>query len=144
MLKNTLTSLFVGTLLSFGGLFIDSASAQTAGQGSDIGGGNLSDIGGGNISDNSGGNISDNGGGNLSDITGNNTSIFTQAGGLNSQIIAQGEQAAVNIIEAFNAATPGNLQSEQLNALLKQTDKFLEDIDIQVETANSAIANRLW
>lgn len=110
MLRNTLIGLFVGTSLSLGGLFIDSANAQTAGQGSDNGGtspGPIAPI------------INPNTPSNLQDISGNNISTFTQFDGfsfqLNEAIITQGEQLASDIIEAFNSETSSDITPLDLN-----------------------------
>lgn len=80
MLRHTLIGLILGTSLSLGGLFIDSASAQ-------------------NASDNTGGNLSDNTGGNLSDITGGNSSIFKEDGTVNRETVNEGKRMAAEIDE---------------------------------------------
>ena len=109
MLRNTLIGLFVGTSLSLGGLFIDSASAQTQPP-------NASDItGAGPIAPI----INPNTPSNLQDISGTNISTFTQFDGsnfqLNEAIINQGEQLASDIIEAFNSETSSDITPLDLN-----------------------------
>ncbi len=107
MLRNTLIGLFVGTSLSFGGLFINSASAQTAGQGSDFQGPGTSQSPSVPIPPNT---IPST----LEDNTGSNISTFTQFDGfsfqLNGAIVTQGEQLASQIMEAFNSETSSDIR----------------------------------
>ncbi len=77
MFKTKLIGAIVVTSVSLSGLFIDSASAQTTPNGSDISGGVGSDISGGMGSDITGGTGSDITGGTGSDITGGTGSDIT-------------------------------------------------------------------
>lgn len=136
MLRHTLIGLILGTSLSFGGLFIDSASAQ-----------NASDNTGGNVSDITGGNLSDNTGGNVSDITGANSSTFTEIGTLNPQIVNEAQQIAADLTEANNNGSSSDTRTAPNNqtTVAKKAEKFLENITKKVERANSKISgNRLW
>ncbi|MGD1911362.1 MAG: hypothetical protein ACFB2X_11020 [Rivularia sp. (in: cyanobacteria)] len=148
MLKNTLIGLIVGTSLSSGGLFIDSASAQ---------------------------NISDNTGANISSFTpsvtpGFSSSLVTQGEQFATDIIeALNSNTPGNLFPAANNPSPGssdclkrrfsldkpdpkrncnkteNSQSARLNTLSSEADQFLENIFRQAEKANSEIAkSRLW
>jgi hypothetical protein len=181
MLSNTFIGLIVGTSLSLGGLFIEQASAQIPGQGSDITGTGIPNAPSVPI-------VTPNTpASTLEDNTGSNISTFTQFDGsnfqLNPEIISIGEQLAADIIAAYGSGTSTDIrplsndstqtnvanstcqlrrfaldkpqantncdradrENEELNSLLKKADEFLEDVDRQVETANSAIAkSRLW
>lgn len=149
MLKNRLIGLIVGTSLSSGGLFIDSASAQ-------------------NISDNTGTNTS--AASSVSVSTPVTPSLSAQGAQLATDIIeALNSNTPGNLRQAANNASSGNSdcqkrrfsldkpdpnrncnktensQSARLNTLSREADQLLENIYRQVEKANSEIAkNRLW
>lgn len=149
MLKNTLIALIVGTSLSSGGLFIDSASAQ-------------------NISDNTGGTTSQSL--TVPVVSPVTSSLSAQGEQFATDIIeALNSNTPGNLRPAANNPSPGssdcqkrrfsldrpdpkrdcnkteNSQSARLNTLSTEADRFLENIFRQVEKANSEIAkNRLW
>lgn len=169
MRRSKLIGLIVGTSLAFGGLFADSAKAQT----------NNSNTSGSNLSNVTGSNLSNVTGSNLSNITGTNVfdgaPIFINTGGLNPQLIESGQQLADQLTDAYVACNscgcstntcnvrgfllgqgsnkPKTMPSQtsynpekcdKLNALLGESKNLLDEVNQQVEATKASVANRAW